>query len=103
MKCEVPIEVNASIPSVESEISPRRTRLARAVQPPANDLHRSVFLTPAEAADLLRTTRKAIYSMIERGQLAGVRRLGRRVLIHRGELLDSLEHNRTSSPQENRR
>jgi excisionase family DNA binding protein len=56
-----------------------------------------LFLTVDETATLLRTTRKAIYALIERGQLAGVRRIGRRVLIHRDELLSSLCEKRTAS------
>jgi excisionase family DNA binding protein len=46
-----------------------------------------VFLTVDEAADLLRASRKAVYSMIARGQLPGVTRLGRRVLIRSADLL----------------
>jgi excisionase family DNA binding protein len=57
-----------------------------------------MLLTADEAAVLLRTTRKAVYALLERGQLAGVRRLGRRVLIHREELLDSLCEKRASPP-----
>ncbi|MEQ1761393.1 MAG: helix-turn-helix domain-containing protein [Vicinamibacterales bacterium] len=56
-----------------------------------------LFLTVPEVADLLRTSVKAVYSMVERGQLAGVRRVGRRVLVKRAELLESVDHNRTSS------
>lgn len=52
----------------------------------------TTFLTVREGAELLRTTPKAIYCMIERGQLAGVTRLGRRVLINRDALLRSLAH-----------
>ena len=40
-----------------------------------------MFLTTDEAADLLRTSRKAIYMMIERRRLPGVKRIGRRVLV----------------------
>jgi excisionase family DNA binding protein len=58
-----------------------------------------LLLTVDETAALLRTTRKAIYALIERDQLAGVRRLGRRILIDREELLRSLCENRTSSPE----
>ena len=62
-----------------------------------------MFMTPDEVASLLRTTRKAVYTMIERGLLPGVIRLGRRVLVRRRELLDFLDQNSSPSPQENRR
>ena len=62
-----------------------------------------MLLTPEEAGKLLRKSRKAVYSMVERGQLPGVTRIGRRVLIRSCELLDFLDHNCASSPQENRR
>ena len=68
--------------------------------------HESVMpllLTPEEAGELLRTSRKGVYAMIDRGQLPGVTRVGRRVLIRSRELLDWLDHNRTPSPKENRR
>jgi excisionase family DNA binding protein len=57
----------------------------------------SVLLTVSEVADVLRTSRKAIYAMIERGQLPGLRRIGRRVLIRRLDLLHWLDHNCASS------
>jgi excisionase family DNA binding protein len=62
-----------------------------------------LLLTVDETATLLRTTRKAVYALIERRQLAGVRRLGRRILIDREELLRSLRENRTPSPERERR
>ena len=46
-----------------------------------------LYLTADEAADLLRTSRKAIYVMVERRQLPGVKRIGRRVLISASILL----------------
>jgi len=49
-----------------------------------------VFLTPDEVAALLRTSRKAVYAMVDRRQLPGVTRLGRRVLIRSDQLLDWL-------------
>jgi excisionase family DNA binding protein len=49
-----------------------------------------ILLTPAEVAELLRTSRKAIYSMIERAQLPGVVHIGRRVLVRQDALLDWL-------------
>jgi excisionase family DNA binding protein len=62
-----------------------------------------LLLTVTETATLLRTTRKAVYAMIERGLLPGVTRIGRRVLVRSADLLDFLDHNRTPSPQEYRR
>jgi excisionase family DNA binding protein len=57
----------------------------------------SALLTVSEVAEVLRTSRKAIYAMIERGQLPGVRRIGRRILIRRTDLLHWLDHNCASS------
>ena len=56
-----------------------------------------VLLTVNEVAAVLRTSPKAIYAMIERGQLPGLRRIGRRVLVRRAELLHWLDHNCASS------
>ena len=61
------------------------------------------LLTADETADLLRTSRKAVYAMTERGQLPGVTRIGRRVLYRREALLDWLNQKRTPSPKEQRR
>jgi excisionase family DNA binding protein len=54
------------------------------------------LLRVEEVATLLRTTPKAIYAMVERRSLAGVVRIGRRVLVRREVLLDWL--NQTSTP-----
>lgn len=56
------------------------------------------FLTVDETAALLRTTRKAVYAMAERGQLPGVTRIGRRLLVRADDLLDFLDRSRTPSP-----
>ena len=69
----------------------------------AQPIYASMFLTADETANLLRTTRKAIYAMTERGQLPGVTRIGRRVLYRREALLDWLDQKRTPSPKEQRR
>ncbi len=61
-----------------------------------------MLLTVFEVADLLRTSPKAIYTMIERAGLPGVRRIGRRVLVKRTDLLDFIDHNRTPSPGDRR-
>ena len=59
-----------------------------------------ILLTVDEAADLLRTTRRAIYAMIERRQLPGVIRIRRRVLLRADDLLDWLDQKRAPSPEE---
>jgi excisionase family DNA binding protein len=61
------------------------------------------LLTVKEVAEILRTTPKAIYTMVDRRQLPGVRRIRRRVLVVRAELLHWLDHTCAPSPQENRR
>ena len=62
-----------------------------------DDHNLPLFSTIDETATLLRTTRKAIYSMIERGQLPGVTRIGRRVLIRTSDLLHWLRQKSTPS------
>ena len=59
-----------------------------------------VLLTVDEAATLLRTTRRAIYAMIERRQLPGVIRIRRRVLFRADDLLYWLDQKRAPSPEE---
>jgi excisionase family DNA binding protein len=60
-----------------------------------------MLLTADEAADLLRTTRRGIYAMIERGQLPSVVRVRRRVLLLRTDaLLHWLEQKCAPSPEE---
>jgi excisionase family DNA binding protein len=50
-----------------------------------------VLLTVDDAAELLRTTRRAVYAMIECRQLPGVVRIGRRVLLRADDLLHWLD------------
>jgi excisionase family DNA binding protein len=59
-----------------------------------------VLLTVDETATLLRTTRRAIYAMIERRQLPGVIRIRRRVLFRADDLLHWLDQKRAPSPEE---
>jgi excisionase family DNA binding protein len=59
-----------------------------------------VLLTVAETASLLRTTRKGIYTMVERQQISGIIRIGRRVLFRRDDLLHWLDQKRAPSPLE---
>jgi len=55
------------------------------------------LLTVDEVADLLRTTRKAVYALIHRGTLPGVIRLSRRLLIDATILLQWLHEKRAVS------
>jgi excisionase family DNA binding protein len=57
----------------------------------------SALLTSDEVAASLRTSRKAIYAMIERGQLPGIVRIGRRVLVRQDALVDWLRQKSTPS------
>lgn len=59
-----------------------------------------MFLTSEDVAELLRTTRKAVYVMIERRQLPGVTRVGRRLLVRSASLLQWLDQQCASSLQE---
>jgi excisionase family DNA binding protein len=79
-----------------------RTRAGRVLNH-EDGAHRAplpVLLTVDEAADLLRTTRRAIYVMIARCQLPGVIRIRRRVLLRADDLLHWLDQKRASSPKE---
>ena len=59
-----------------------------------------LLLTVDDAAELLRTTKRAIYAMIARRQLPGVVRIRRRVLVRADDLLHWLDQKRASSPKE---
>lgn len=58
------------------------------------------LLTPAEAATLLRTTRKAIYAMAARRVLPGAVKVGRRLLVRSHVLLHWLDQKAAPSPKE---
>ena len=59
-----------------------------------------LLLTVDDAAALLRTTRRAVYAMVERHQLPGVIRIRRRVLLRADDLLHWLDQKRAPSPEE---
>jgi excisionase family DNA binding protein len=58
------------------------------------------LLTVDDVAVFLRTTRHAIYAMVERHQLPRPIRIGRRLLLRRDDLLDWLDQKRAPSPKE---
>jgi excisionase family DNA binding protein len=45
------------------------------------------LLCAEEVASLLRITRKAVYSMVDRGEIPGVTKIGRRVRVQHDALL----------------
>ena len=58
------------------------------------------LLSAVDVAVWLRKTPKAVYAMIERAQLPGVVRIGRRVLFRSDDLLHWLDQKRAPSPKE---
>jgi len=58
------------------------------------------LMTVDDAAALLRTTRKGIYNMNDRGVLPGVIRIGKRLLFDRDQLVQWLRQKIASSPKE---
>jgi len=58
------------------------------------------LLTAGETAQLLRTTRRAVYTMVDRGRIPGATRIGRRLLFRRDDLLAWLDESRASSLKE---
>ncbi len=53
-----------------------------------------MLMSVAEVAAWLRTSNKAIYTMVERAQLPGVIRVGRRILFDERVLLEWLDEKR---------
>jgi excisionase family DNA binding protein len=62
-----------------------------------------LLLAVDDVADLLRTTRRAVYAMVERRQLPGVIRIRRRVLFRTDDLLEWLDQKRAPSLKEYQR
>ena len=58
------------------------------------------LLTVDDTAALLRTSRRAIYAMVERGQIPGVIRLQRRLLFRADHLVHWLEQKSAPLPKE---
>lgn len=78
------------IPPHTPPSSPPRTAISQRPSLPR-------LLTIEEVADLLRTSRKAIYTQISRGAFPGVLRLSRRLLIDSAQLLQWLDQKRAVS------
>jgi excisionase family DNA binding protein len=72
----------------------------RDLQQQAGSSSLPTLLTVDETASLLRTSRKAVYAMVERRQVPGVVRIRRRVLFRAADLLHWLDQKCASSPKE---
>ena len=94
-------EIERTVESApEPQSRPRRSIVRRHLERGENGQAMPMLLTVEDAADLLRTTRRAVYAMLERRQLPGVIRIRRRVLIRSSELLEWLDQKRAPSLKE---
>ena len=94
-------EIETALESAQApQSSGRRTFMLRRVEQSVDVRAMPILLTVGDAADLLRTTRRAIYAMLERRQLPGVIRIRRRVLIRSAELLEWFDQKRAPSLKE---
>lgn len=88
LACGDKTEPSAGMGARRATTLPRSTRGNEPVLTPADGARRAPafdhheLLTAQETADLLRTTRAAVYAMVERGTMPGVVRFGRRVLFN---------------------
>ncbi len=60
-------------------------------------------LTPEELAKLLRVRRRSVYEAISRGDIPGVRRIGRKVRIDRDSVLAWMADGHGRAPRSSRR
>jgi excisionase family DNA binding protein len=58
------------------------------------------LLTADDMASLLRVSRKAIYTMVDRGEIPGVTRIGKRLRFRGDDVLAWLDESRASSLKE---
>ena len=85
------------IEPAETKKSMTSTNVANTFRHPEPPRRAPTLLTPGEVAALLRTSKKAIYAMVERGQLPGIVRIGRRLLVREDHLLEWLRQKSTPS------
>lgn len=70
----------------------------------SEESERPYLLTVEEVANqYLRTTRKGVWHLIQRGRIPGVVRVGRRVLVRRDRLIKFISESSVPSPWETKR
>jgi excisionase family DNA binding protein len=76
-----------------------------AAPPPAHaaDPALPMVLTPDELAKMLRVRRRSVYEAIARGDIPGVRRIGRKVRIDRDSVLAWMADGHGRAPRSSRR
>jgi excisionase family DNA binding protein len=62
-----------------------------------------MVLTPDELAKMLRVRRRSVYEAISRGDIPGVRRIGRKVRIDRDSVLAWMADGHGRAPRSSRR
>jgi excisionase family DNA binding protein len=62
-----------------------------------------MVLTPDELAKILRVRRRSVYEAISRGDIPGVRRIGRKVRIDRDSVLAWMADGHGRAPRSSRR
>jgi excisionase family DNA binding protein len=67
------------------------------------DLALPRVLTPDELAKMLRVRRRSVYEAISRGDIPGVRRIGRKVRIDRDSVLAWMADGHGRAPRSSRR
>ncbi len=99
----------ASAAATQDQQTRRETAPASESRPNAIDVSRDVeedespaILTVDELAALLRVERKTVYAAIMRGDIPGVRRVGRSIRISRDAVLDWLRTAHVRAPHPRR-
>ena len=94
------LQSSHEIPWRPSRRQPRRSIARLQLDHAERAIALPMLLTVDDAAELLRTTNRAIYAMVERQQLPGIIRIQRRVLFRADDLLDWLDQKRAPSLKE---
>jgi excisionase family DNA binding protein len=99
-------EITLDIPGASSEPNGTAHSLdlaATMVGPVGADPELPRVLTPDELAKVLRVRRRSVYEAISRGDIPGVRRIGRKVRIDRDSVLAWMADGHGRAPRSSRR